>query len=155
MRAVVQRAAGASVRIEGRLHAEIGAGLLVLAGAARGDDDGDAAYLADKLANLRILDDADGRMNRSVLDEGAEVLLVSQFTLLADTRKGRRPSFMGAEAPERAAELLQRLAQELAERGVRVETGQFQAMMDVALVNRGPVTLVLDSRDRHTPRRQA
>ena len=155
MRAVVQRVGRACVRVDGREHAAIGPGLLVLAGAARGDDDADVAYLADKVANLRMLADDAGRMNRSVLDTGGEVLLVSQFTLIADTRKGRRPSFMGAEAPERAAMLIDDLAQALTARGVPVRTGKFQAEMQVELVNSGPVTIVIDSHDRRTPRRQA
>ena len=155
MRAVVQRVGRACVRVDGREHAAIGPGLLVLAGAARGDDDADVAYLADKVANLRVLADDAGRMNRSVLDTGGEVLLVSQFTLIADTRKGRRPSFMGAEAPERAAMLIDDLAQALTDRGVPVRTGKFQAEMQVELVNSGPVTIVIDSHDRRTPRRQA
>ena len=155
MRAVVQRVGRACVRVDGREHAAIGPGLLVLAGAARGDDDADVAYLADKVANLRVLADDAGRMNRSVLDTGGEVLLVSQFTLIADTRKGRRPSFMGAEAPERAATLIDDLAQALIDRGVPVRTGKFQAEMQVELVNSGPVTIVIDSHDRRTPRRQA
>ena len=155
MRAVVQRVGRACVRVDGCEHAAIGPGLLVLAGAARGDDDADVAYLADKVANLRVLADDAGRMNRSVLDTGGAVLLVSQFTLIADTRKGRRPSFMGAEAPERAAMLIDDLAQALTARGVPVRTGKFQAEMQVELVNSGPVTIVIDSHDRRTPRRQA
>ena len=155
MRAVVQRVGRACVRVDGREHAAIGPGLLVLAGAARDDDHADVAYLADKVANLRVLADDAGRMNRSVLDTGGAVLLVSQFTLIADTRKGRRPSFMGAEAPERAATLIDDLAQALTDRGVPVRTGKFQAEMQVELVNSGPVTIVIDSRDRRTPRRQA
>ena len=155
MRAVVQRVGRACVRVDGREHTAIGPGLLVLAGAARGDDDADVAYLADKVANLRVLADDAGRMNRSVLDTGGAVLLVSQFTLIADTRKGRRPSFMGAEAPERAAMLIDDLAQALTDRGVPVRTGKFQAEMQVELVNSGPVTIVIDSHDRRTPRRQA
>ncbi len=155
MRAVIQRVAKASVCIGGRAHAAIGPGFVVLAGVARGDEAADVAYLADKVANLRVLADDAGRMNRSVLDTGGEVLLVSQFTLIADTRKGRRPSFVGAESPERAATLLDDLEKALRVRGVSVQTGQFQAEMDVALVNTGPVTIVIDSRDRRTPRRQA
>ena len=104
MRAVVQRVTRASVEIGGREHASIGPGLAVLAGVARGDEDADVTYLADKVANLRVLADDAGRMNRSVLDTGGEVLLVSQFTLIADTRKGRRPSFVGAEAPEQCVQ---------------------------------------------------
>ena len=155
MRAVIQRVTKASVCIGGREHAVIGPGFVVLAGVARDDDEADVAYLADKVANLRVLADAAGRMNRSVLDTGGDVLLVSQFTLIADTRKGRRPSFIGAEAPERAASLIDDLEQALTARGVSVRTGQFQAEMEVELVNSGPVTIIIDSRDRRTPRRQA
>ena len=155
MRAVVQRVSEASVHIGGREHAAIGPGLLVLAGVSRGDEEADVTYLADKVANLRVLADDAGRMNRSVLDTGGEVLLVSQFTLIADTRKGRRPSFRGAEAPDRAAALIDDLGQALSARGVSVRTGKFQAEMEVELVNSGPVTIMIDSHDRRTPRRQA
>ena len=155
MRAVVQRVARASVHIGGQEYASVGHGLLLLAGVARGDDDADVSYLAEKVVNLRVLADEAGRMNRSVLDAGGEILLVSQFTLIADTRKGRRPSFTGAEAPERAAELIEDLEKELTARGVSVRTGRFQAEMEVELVNDGPVTIIIDSHDRRTPRRQA
>ena len=155
MRAVVQRVTRAAVHIGGREHAVIGRGLVVLAGVARGDEDADVSYLADKVSNLRVLADDAGRMNLSVLDTGGEVLLVSQFTLVADTRKGRRPSFTGAEAPDRAADLIDDLEQALNARGVSVHTGQFQAEMEVKLVNDGPVTIIIDSHDRRTPRRQA
>lgn len=155
MRAVVQRVTKASVEINGSEHAAIGPGLVVLAGVAGGDEDADVTYLADKVANLRVLADDAGRMNRSVLDTGGEVLLVSQFTLIADTRKGRRPSFTGAEAPDRAAKLIDDLGEALTARGVPVRSGVFQAEMEVALVNDGPVTIIIDSHDRRTPRRQA
>lgn len=155
MRAVVQRVTRASVEIGGREHASIGPGLVVLAGVARGDEDADVTYLADKVANLRVLADDAGRMNRSVLDTGGEVLLVSQFTLIADTRKGRRPSFIGAETPDRAAKLIDDLGEALTARGVPVRSGVFQAEMEVALANAGPVTIIIDSHDRRTPRRQA
>ena len=155
MRAVVQRVTRASVLIDGREHAAVGPGLVVLAGVAKGDEESDVNYLADKLANLRILADDAGRMNLSVLDTAGEVLLVSQFTLIADTRKGRRPSFIAAEAPERAAKLIDDLGTALAARGVPVRAGQFQAHMEVDLVNDGPVTIVIDSNDRRIPRRQA
>lgn len=155
MRAVVQRVTKASVQIGGREHAAIGHGFVVLAGIARGDEEADVVYLADKVSNLRVLADDAGRMNRSVLDTGGEVLLVSQFTLMADTRKGRRPSFTGAEAPDRAATLIDDLETALSARGVQVRTGQFQAEMKVELVNDGPVTIIIDSHDRRTPRRQA
>ena len=155
MRAVVQRVTRASVEIGGCEHASIGPGLVVLAAVARGDEVADVTYLADKVANLRVLADDAGRMNRSVLDTGGEVLLVSQFTLIADTRKGRRPSFIGAEAPDRAAKLIDDLGEALTARGVPVRSGVFQADMEVALVNDGPVTIIIDSHDRRTPRRQA
>ena len=155
MRAVVQRVTRAAVHIHGREHAAIGPGLVVLTGVARGDEEADVNYLADKVANLRVLADDAGRMNRSVLDTVGEVLLVSQFTLIADTRKGRRPSFVGAEAPDQAAELIDDLRTALTDRGVPVRTGQFQAQMEVELVNDGPVTIIIDSKDRRTPRRQA
>ncbi len=155
MRAVVQRVAKAAVHIGGHEYAAIGHGLVVLAGVARGDEVADVAYLADKVANLRVLADEAGRMNRSVLDTNGEVLLISQFTLIADTRKGRRPSFTGAEAPDRAANLIDDLATALTAQGVSVRTGRFQADMEVALVNSGPVTIIIDSHDRRTPRRQA
>ncbi len=155
MRAVIQRVTKACVCIGGREHASIGPGFVVLAGVARGDDEADVSYLADKVSNLRVLADDAGRMNRSVLDTGGEVLLVSQFTLIADTRKGRRPSFVGAEAPERAASLIEDLEEALRDRGVSVKTGKFQAEMEVGLVNFGPVTIVIDSHDRRTPRRPA
>lgn len=152
---MVQRASRAHVRVGDDVIASIGAGLLVLVGVAEGDDPADASYLAAKIARLRIMQDADGRMNHSVLDAGGGVLLVSQFTLIADTRKGRRPSFTRAAQPEAAQLLLQQLATELEELGVQVRSGRFGASMDVELVNTGPVTIVLDSADRHTPRRQA
>ncbi len=155
MRAVVQRASRAHVRVGDDVIASIGPGLLVLVGVADGDDPADAHYLAAKIAHLRIMQDADGQMNRSVLESGGEVLLVSQFTLIADTRKGRRPSFTGAARPEAAQTLLQNLATEFGELGVPVRSGRFGANMDVELVNSGPVTIVLTSADRHTPRRQA
>lgn len=154
MRAVIQRVAQARVLTDSREVAAIGAGLLVLVGVAEGDGQSDLDYLSDKLVNLRIMSDAAGRMNRSVLDCGGEVLLVSQFTLMADTRKGRRPSFTGAAAPEVAQGLLEDLARSLRAPGIRVCTGEFGAMMDVELVNRGPVTIVIDSSERNIPRRR-
>lgn len=146
MRAVVQRVSEARVTVEGRAVGATGAGLLVLAGAGAGDQEADADYITRKVAELRIFEDEDGRMNRSVEDVGGSVLVVSQFTLYGDCRKGRRPSFDGALGPDAARPLIERLCQLLRERGLRVETGQFGEMMDVALVNRGPVTLLLDSR---------
>ncbi len=155
MRAVLQRVSRAQVRIEGREVAGVGQGLVVFAGVAAGDGSEDAAYLAEKIAGLRIMPDGEGRMNRSVLEVEGELLLVSQFTLLAETRKGRRPSFTAAADPDVAAPLLDELADNLRARGAKVQTGEFGAMMDVELVNHGPVTITIDSRDRSTPRRRA
>ncbi len=153
MRAVIQRVIGAGVVVDGTTVGEIGLGLLVLLGIARGDTEEDARWLAAKCAGLRILEDADGHMNDSVLDAGGSVLLVSQFTLLADCRKGRRPSFTGAEDPAAAEAMCARFAELLRGEGLVVETGRFGAKMAVSLVNDGPVTIVLDSADRLTPRR--
>jgi D-tyrosyl-tRNA(Tyr) deacylase len=146
MRAVLQRVSAARVTVDGRTIGAIGPGLLVLAGAGEGDGDADADWIARKVAELRIFEDGAGKMNRSVEDAGGAVLLVSQFTLYADTSRGRRPSFTGALAPERAAPLVERVAAALRARGLTVAEGAFGADMDVALVNDGPVTIVLDSR---------
>jgi D-tyrosyl-tRNA(Tyr) deacylase len=146
MRAVVQRVKEAWVRVDQEEVARIGAGLLVLVGVAAGDGPEDVAYLAKKLANLRVFA-GDGRlMHLSLLDLQAEVLLVSQFTLLGDCRKGRRPSFEAAAAPETAEQLYEELAAALAGHGLRVATGRFRQMMEVGLINDGPVTLLVDSR---------
>lgn len=147
MRAVVQRVVRASVTVDGVVVGGIDSGLVVLVGVAPGDDTADAAALADKLVALRIFPDEGGRMNRSVVDAGGGVLVVSQFTLLGDVRKGRRPSFTGAAPPETAAPLVDRVAESIARHGVPVESGRFGAMMQVELVNDGPVTLVLEVRD--------
>lgn len=152
MKAVLQRVSGASVRVDGRTIAAISQGLLVLAGAAEGDSDEDVDWLAPKIANLRIFE-RDGKFQRSLLDCGGAVLLVSQFTLLGSTRKGRRPSFTGAADPEPARRLLERLAAKITELGPEVATGRFGANMEVELINDGPVTILLDSRDRLEPRR--
>ncbi len=146
MRAVVQRVGEARVAIEGRAVAAIGPGLLVLVGAEEGDTPTDADYIARKVAELRVFEDDAGKMNRSVEEVGGSVLVVSQFTLYGDCRKGRRPSFDRAMKPDAARHLVEQVCELLRQRGVRVETGEFGAMMDVALVNRGPVTLLLDSR---------
>lgn len=124
---------------------EIGAGLLVLLGVATSDAEGDADYLAEKIAGLRIFEDADGKMNLSVRDVGGAVLAVSQFTLYGDVRKGKRPSFDAAARPDRARELYEHFVAQVRGLGLRCETGQFQAMMSVSLVNEGPVTVLLDS----------
>lgn len=145
MRAVVQRVSKASVAVEGRIVGEIGTGLLVLLGVAASDEDADAEYLAEKIAGLRIFEDADGKMNLSVTDAGGTVLAVSQFTLYGDVRRGKRPSFDEAARPEQARALYEHFVAQIHGRGLRCETGQFQAMMAVSLVNEGPVTILLDS----------
>lgn len=145
MRAVVQRVSAASVTVEGRKVGTIGPGLLVLLGVARGDTEKDGEYLAEKLAGLRIFEDEEEKMNRSVAQIGGSILLVSQFTLYGDVRHGRRPSFTQAAPPEEANRLYEDLAQKLQDKGLTVETGQFQAHMEVSLVNDGPVTILLDS----------
>jgi D-aminoacyl-tRNA deacylase len=146
MRAVVQRVARASVRVEERVAGEIGPGLLVLLGVARGDAEADAVQLAERVANLRVFPDAAGQMNLSVRDTGGALLVVSQFTLLGDCRRGRRPSYVEAAPPEEAVRLYERFVALVRQGGLRVEEGVFRAMMDVELVNQGPVTLLLDSR---------
>jgi len=151
VRAVVQRVSRAAVRAEGRLAGAVDRGLLVLVGVASGDGAGDARWIADKVAQLRIFEDAAGKMNRSVEDVGGGVLVVSQFTLLGDVRKGNRPSFVGAAAPEPASALYDEVCQALRARGLRVATGVFRAHMEVELVNDGPVTLLLDSRPPGLP----
>jgi len=145
VRAVIQRVSSASVAADGRTVGEIGAGLLVLLGVAQGDTEREAAWVADKIANLRIFEDDGGKMNLSVQEIGGAVLVVSQFTLLADCRKGRRPSFIGAAPPEEADRLYRMVAERLREAGLPVETGLFQARMQVSLVNDGPVTIVLET----------
>lgn len=145
MRAVVQRVLGASVRVDGAVRGRCGAGLVVLLGIARADGEEQAARLAGKVARLRVFPDAEGRFDRSLLDTGGEALVVSQFTLLADTAKGNRPSFAPAAPSELAEPLVARFCEELRSLGVPVETGVFGAAMEVELVNDGPVTLVLDA----------
>ena len=145
MRAVVHRVAEASVRIDGVVSGRIGPGLAVLLGVAVGDGERDADYLAEKVLNLRVFPDDAGQMNRSVLDTGGAVLVVSQFTLYGDMRKGRRPSFDDAAPPELARALYEGVVRELRSAQVPVATGQFQAMMRVELVNDGPVTVLVDS----------
>ena len=153
MRAVVQRVSSASVSIDGEEVSRIGAGLVVLAAVGRDDTDADADYIVEKTVRLRVFPDAEGRFDRSVLDVGGSLLVVSQFTLYGDVRRGRRPSFTEAAPPTEAEERFAALVERFRATGVPAETGQFQAMMDVALVNDGPVTLILDSSDRHRPRR--
>ena len=144
MKVLLQRVRRASVRVEGRTVGSIGTGLLVLLGIERGDSDADADYLADKTAQLRIFPDDAGRMNRNVAEARGDVLVVSQFTLASSTRRGRRPSFDRAAPPETAEPLCRRFEARLVERGLRVESGVFRAMMEVELVNDGPVTILLD-----------
>lgn len=148
MRAVIQRVEKASVSVEGEIKGQIGAGFLVLIGVEEGDGDVDFKYIADKVPNLRVFEDEQGKMNRSLLDVGGEVLAVSQFTLLGDARGGRRPSFITAARPETADPMYERLVADWRVRGIRVETGVFGAHMKVSLVNDGPVTILLDSRRR-------
>lgn len=146
MRAVVQRVGSASVDVDGITVAAIESGVLVFVGVGTDDGPADAQYIAGKVHDLRIFEDDDGRMNRSVADAGGAVLLVSQFTLQGDARKGRRPSFDGAARPDVARALYEDVARALRATGLRVETGVFQATMQVRLVNDGPVTILLDSR---------
>jgi D-tyrosyl-tRNA(Tyr) deacylase len=149
----VQRASKASVTIEGQLVSAISQGLVVLIGVGKGDSEPDAQYLADKIANLRIFSDEADKFNLSALDIGGEALVVSQFTLLADTRKGRRPSFTEAAPPEEAEPLIEIFVQLLRAAGLKVETGRFRQNMLVEIHNSGPVTIFLDSEERLKPRR--
>lgn len=146
MRAVVQRVTSASVRIDDRLISAVGAGLLVFLGVTHGDTTADADYLADKITNLRIFEDEAGKMNRSVKDIAGEILVVSQFTLYGDCRKGRRPSFAAAAEPKSAEALYDDFTRKLRASGIPTRTGKFRAMMAVSLVNDGPVTLILESK---------
>ena len=148
MRAVLQRVSRASVTVAGEVVGQIGHGILVLLGVEPDDTDDDARQLADKTVALRIFDDADGKMNLSLEEVGGSLLVVSQFTLLGDCRKGRRPSFIGAAPPELAEKLYNTFIGAAGSRGIPVATGRFRATMDVELVNDGPVTLLLDSRKR-------
>jgi len=144
VRAVVQRVSRAAVRVDGRTVGAIGRGFVVLAGFAPTDAEAALAWMADKLIGLRLFADAEDKMNLALADVGGAMLVVSQFTLYGDASKGRRPSFIGAAAPEQAEALYERFVALLRERGVPVETGRFRAMMDVELVNDGPVTLLLE-----------
>ena len=145
MRAIVQRVRYASVSVDEKIIGAIDAGLMILVGVTHADEENAARYLAQKIATLRIFEDADGKFNLSALDVGASALVVSQFTLYADTRRGRRPDFIAAARPEIAEPLIARFVALLREQGVRVETGQFQARMFVTILNDGPVTIILDS----------
>jgi len=146
VRAVVQRVSEASVRVDGAVVGSIGPGLVVLLGVGSGDAEADADYLAEKVLNLRVFPDEAGEMNRSVLDVSGGLLVVPQFTLLGDVRKGRRPSYSDAAPPEEASRRYEHFVSRLRPSGLKVATGVFRAPMDVALVNQGPVTILLDSR---------
>lgn len=145
MRAVVQRVTGSSVTVGGETVGAIGPGVMVLIGVSANDTDRDLKYITDKVMNLRIFDDENGVMNRSVLDVGGSILAVSQFTLYGDARGGRRPSYIRAAAPEPANELYERAVAAWRQQGIHVETGRFRTEMKVSLVNDGPVTILLDS----------
>jgi D-tyrosyl-tRNA(Tyr) deacylase len=145
MRAVVQRVSRARVTVNGEIAGKIGLGLLVLLGIGQDDAEADAIYLAEKIAGLRVFEDAEGKMNRSVQEVGGSVLAVSQFTLYGDVRRGKRPSFDGAAPPEKARRLYEFFVEQIRAAGLRCETGRFQEMMQVELVNEGPVTILLDS----------
>ncbi len=145
MRAVIQRVKSASVKVENKLISEIGAGLLIFLGVAHDDTEAGIKYIANKTANLRIFEDAGGRMHHSLLETGGEALVVSQFTLYADCRKGRRPGFINAARPEQANALYEQFITALQGKNVPTQGGTFQAMMDVQLINDGPVTILLDS----------
>jgi D-aminoacyl-tRNA deacylase len=146
LRIVIQRVKRASVTVDGEIVGKIGKGLLVLLGVANDDSEKDADYLVEKTLNLRIFEDSEDKMNLSLLDINGEVLVVSQFTLYGDTRKGRRPSFIGAAPQEKANKLYEYFVSKMREQMLQVEKGRFQAMMDVELVNDGPVTILLDSK---------
>ena len=146
MRAVVQRVTRARVDVAGDTVGEIAEGFLILLGVARDDTQPDAAYLAEKIINLRVFNDDQGKMNLSLLDTGGKMLVVSQFTLYADARRGRRPSYIDAAEPDKANALYEYFVERVRAQGVKVETGVFQAMMQVSLINDGPVTILLDSR---------
>lgn len=145
---VIQRASYGSIAVDGRVLGEIGRGIVLLLGIAKGDTSGDLDYLADKITNLRIFDDEQGKMNLSILDVGGEILVISQFTLLADIQKGRRPGFDLTEDPKIAVSLYRKFIETLKGKGLRVAEGSFGARMLVRIDNDGPVTFILDSRER-------
>ncbi|MBI3356580.1 MAG: D-tyrosyl-tRNA(Tyr) deacylase [Nitrospirae bacterium] len=147
MKAILQRVTNASVEVDGTIVGKIEGGLLILLGVAKGDDESDGRYLVEKIRTLRIFSDDQGKMNRSLMDVGGSVLLVSQFTLLGRTANGRRPSFDEAASPDEAKRLYEQVATDLRKQGTVVETGVFAAHMQVALLNDGPVTFLLDSRE--------
>jgi D-tyrosyl-tRNA(Tyr) deacylase len=146
MRAVIQRVTSAEVEVDGRLAGKIGKGLLVFVGVGKGDGEVDISYLSSKIPDLRIFEDHSGKLNLSLKEVGGEMLIVSQFTLFGDSRKGRRPSFTDAEDPSVAKVLYEQLVSKMKGQGIPVQTGEFQAKMEVHLINDGPVTLLLDSR---------
>ncbi|WP_093727753.1 D-aminoacyl-tRNA deacylase [Terribacillus halophilus] len=148
MKVIAQLAKEASVTVREEVIGSIGKGFMLLVGITHEDTDADLDYIVNKLIHLRVFEDADGKMNESLLQIGGEILSISQFTLYADTRKGRRPSFTGAAKPEVAKKLYERFNQKLIEAGIHVETGEFGAHMDVQLINEGPITIILDSSDR-------
>ena len=152
MRALVQRVSRASVTVEENVIASIKQGAVILVGVGKDDSEADAQYLADKISNLRIFSDESGKFNLSLLDIDGEAIVVSQFTLFASTRKGRRPSFTDAALPGEAEPLIDTLARFLSSTGINVQTGRFQAYMTVEIHNDGPVTIILDSQDRLKPR---
>ncbi len=145
MRLVIQRVSQAKVTVQGKEVGAIGPGLCLFLGVAKGDTEEDSTYLVQKSVELRIFEDDEGKFNRALLDVGGEILVISQFTLYGDCTKGRRPSFSHAASPEEAERLYQQFVQKLREKGLRVATGQFQAKMEVSLVNSGPVTFIIDS----------
>ena len=149
MKALLQRVTGASVRVAGEVVGRIGSGLVVFVGVANEDTEKDAQYLAQKIVNLRIFADEEGKFNLSALDIKGELLLVSQFTLMADTRKGRRPSFVEAAPPAQAEELFNYFVEQASAAGLKVATGRFQQYMQVEIHNDGPVTILLDSREKY------
>ncbi len=155
MRALLQRVSQASVSVEGKTIGKIGPGLVILIGAESKDTEEDVRYLADKIIGLRIFSDPDGKFNLSIQDISGEILVVSQFTLLANTRKGRRPSFTSAASPELAESLIEKFIESVRANGLKVETGQFQQHMLVEILNDGPVTISLDSNERHSPRKHS
>lgn len=153
MKALVQRVSESTVSIDDKIVGKIGPGFVVLIGVSKYDIDPDADYIVNKVVNLRIFADDDGKFSRSAFDVGAELLLVSQFTLYSDTRKGRRPSFMDAASPPLAEQMFDQIVDKFRETGLKVETGRFQADMMVSLTNEGPVTIMIDSADKERPRR--
>ncbi len=146
MRAVIQRVTSSSVTVDNKQISSIGPGLMVLLGVTHSDEPSDAEYLADKVVNLRIFEDQDGKMNKSLLDVGGEILVVSQFTLYGDCKKGRRPSFIEAASPDKAENLYEYFTEEIMKKGITIQSGQFRATMKVELVNDGPVTLIIESK---------